>query len=968
MKKLTKGQLEKFLTQPITHHGLTAEQLAKADNLWDIYCNGCGVLIKTDHPLQKNLNHIRNHPFVAGQQECAIYFVLKHFGTKAIEVFLDTRLQRFLNLENPLASMVAFDFEATVDFLIADQARYKKPLANLTKQYPFAVLSYILSKSPSRNTAVARYLMEVFAKHPQWEGALREHCDESQIKVLDRLTMADNSFDVAETQDLPHWLTKVQPWENKKAKKSIPNLTIAPLDTTPVYQWRSKDELGENGSYTAMVYDEFRQFKDPQSYKYRPNLAEYFPIWGTKERVLYLMGFKPARIERILKTGDFTLDDWQSLDESKYKFYGALIQLDKALALKILTRLPLTQIGSSYDNNPSKLLKWLGDDFLPVMLKFLSPQLSHQSFQDLLPVGWYGFAPYFAQAFCTRWQKDNAERWLQTYAKQAVHGLLPVAFDSTHKNYRHAQRALIFLLTHLVSSYRKTAEEEVAKYPQEVQEAVQFLIDNPPFDNTLDKAPTLPQSLHLASLPPLILKASGNAIPQEYIKTLLQLFTPTKVDDPSQAVTDIKSLVTEQSLATFALELYQWYEAQGRPSKYRWMYALQGHLGNDETARVLATACKRYRQQLNRIGAYDAITMLSQIGSDAAIMYLNSFTEQKRYGDLLNRANDALADIAKNRGLTREQLADRTVPDLGLDFSGKLTLDFGAREFTVSFNELLQPQISDDTGKKLKNLPKPNSKDDPVKASEATKRLSELKKQLKSVASLQVKRLEMAMCQQRRWQLNDFEKFFMHHPLMRHLAQRVAWGIFDPQNQLISLCRVTEELTLTDSHDDDVDMASLSENGYQIGVAHRLEMTDDLIQAFSQLLQDYELIQPFEQLNRQTYLYSPSDTQDNDHSLSEWQGRKVTVASLMGLQERGWLREVGDGGMIYQFNKTIVSQGTGYPVTLTIDDGWYVWNGVDTSQVCTIESVSLYALGFAELDKITYSELQRDLHLLAWFE
>lgn len=964
MKTLTKAQLADFLKQPTNEPQLNPVQLEKVQGFMDDTVLS-SQLLGEDKDFKQNFEFVTTHTFGTGQKEGTILFLLKQYGIEAIEVFTHSATKNYFL--DAIKAWIEFHLPTAVDFLLDNMGigRYQDFFREILKQYPLFSLIKILDKNPKKGSGLNKLLLGILAKHPQWEKPLRANIDDKRQQILDRLTNKNNELKFADVSELPHWLTRVQPWENKKAKQSMSDLVITPLDTTPVYQWRSRDELGENGSYTAMVYDEFRQFKDPQSYKYKPNLAEYFPIWGTKERALYLIGFKPARIERILQTGDFTLDDWQPKDSIGY---SSLIQLDKALALKIVSILPIKDIGHYGDNNPSKILKWLGDDFLPLMLRFLSPHISNESFDDLFPVGWHGFAPYVAQGYCNRWQKDNAERWLQTYAKQAIHGLLPVAFDSKHKNYRHAQRALVFLLIHFVSSYRKTAEEEVAKYPKEVQEAVQFLIDNPPLDNTLDKAPTLPQNLHLPSLPPLILRQTGNAISHDYIKPLLQLFTPTKVSDPSQAVTDIKELVTEQSLATFALELYQWYEAQGRPSKYRWMFALQGHVGNNETARVLASACKRYRQELNRIGAYDAITMLSQIGTDSAIMYLNSFTEQKRYGDLLNRANDALADIAKNRGLTREELADRTVPDLGLDFSGKLILDFGARQFTVSFNEQLQPQIRDDTGKKLKNLPKPNSKDDPIKASEATKRLSDLKKQLKSVASLQVKRLEMAMCNQRRWQLGDFEKFFMHHPLMRHLSQRVAWGIFDEQNQLICLCRVTEELTLTDSRDDDVDITSLIEKGYQIGVVHRLELSDEQLTEFSQLLQDYELIQPFEQLNRQTYLYSPSETQDNDHALSEWQGKKVTVASLMGLQERGWLREVGESGMIYLFNKDIVSQGNSYTVTLQIDEGWYVWGGVDTSQVCTIEGVTLYATGFAALDKITYSELQRDLHLLAWFE
>lgn len=84
--------------------------------------------------------------------------------------------------------------------------------------------------------------------------------------------------------------------------------------------------------------------------------------------------------------------------------------------------------------------------------------------------------------------------------------------------------------------------------------------------------------------------------------------------------------------------------------------------------------------------------------------------------------------VAENRGLTMAELEDRTAPDLGLDSSGSLTLDFGPRQFTVGFDETLKPVVRDANGKVLKDLPKPNQSDDKTLATDAVNLFKQLKK------------------------------------------------------------------------------------------------------------------------------------------------------------------------------------------------------------------------------------------------
>ena len=52
-----------------------------------------------------------------------------------------------------------------------------------------------------------------------------------------------------------------------------------------------------------------------------------------------------------------------------------------------------------------------------------------------------------------------------------------------------------------------------------------------------------------------------------------------------------------------------------------------------------------------------------------------------------------IAEIADDLGLTSDQLGDRLVPDLGLDASGTLELDYGLGRFTAGFDEQLKPYV-----------------------------------------------------------------------------------------------------------------------------------------------------------------------------------------------------------------------------------------------------------------------------------
>jgi len=344
---------------------------------------------------------------------------------------------------------------------------------------------------------------------------------------------------------------------------------------------------------------------------------------------------------------------------------------------------------------------------------------------------------------------------------------------------------------------------------------------------------------------------------------------------------------------------------------------------------------------------------------------------------LQDRAREKIDAIAEARGLSTEELEDRLAPDLGLDTSGTLLLDFGPRTFKVGFDEALKPYVREmengREGVRLADLPKPKKTDDEQLSRDAVDRFKLLKKDARTIASQQVLRLETAMCTQRRWTVDVFRQFLVEHPLVRHLVQRLIWGVYEcePESSfggtLVTCFRVNEEGCFTDANDDDTSLPE-GEN-LLIGVPHAIDLPPETASAFGQLFADYELLQSFPQIGRDTYRLNDSELAEK--SLNRWKGAIVPTGRVLGLVNKGWRRgQAQDGGCIWFFNKPL---GNGRIIELTLDPGIIV-GMVDEYPEQTLQEIKVgKPSSWGELqtpeainllDQISASELIRDMEAL----
>lgn len=484
-----------------------------------------------------------------------------------------------------------------------------------------------------------------------------------------------------------------------------------------------------------------------------------------------------------------------------------------------------------------------------------------------------------------------AKRWLAKHLAHAVAGLVPAALRGSDVD------AGLAGLRMLAATHRDEVLRLSSLHGKEATEAIEEALSRDAFDDVPKKIPALPPFAHPSLHPPLLLRASGHALPESAVVSLLTMLAFSRAESPYAGVLAARELLEPRSADAFAWSLFSQWEAGGRDGN-DWVLLSVGHLGGDECARKLTPKIRAWPGESAHAAAVKGLDALATIGSDIALMYLHGIAQKLKFKGLQEKARQKIDEIAEARGLSAAELSDRLVPDLNLDADGSRVLDFGARSFRVIFDETLKPHLKDGSGKVLSDLPKPGKADDAAKAKEATEIWKGLKADSKAIAQQEVLRLEQIMCMQRRIDPQAFATFFVEHPLVIHLTKRLIWGAYR-DGTLLSCFRVAEDRSYADADD----AAYTVPEGATVGLVHRLELPPEAGAKLGQILGDYELLQPFDQLSRATYTVTDAEKSGSSITRPTF---KAKLGKLLGLENRGWRKgPAEDAGWVWRMEKAL---------------------------------------------------------------
>ena len=399
----------------------------------------------------------------------------------------------------------------------------------------------------------------------------------------------------------------------------------------------------------------------------------------------------------------------------------------------------------------------------------------------------------------------------------------------------------------------------------------------------LPKATKLPFSV--AGLPPILV--DGFRLDTVQVETLLLALSDSTQNPLISAVRDRADQISRDR---FALALFKLWLAAGAPAGLSWLMTGAGHLGDSRFVNALAPLVRQWPGISQHKRAVKGLTALRNVATDEALQQISGIAAKVKYASLKQHANQAMHEIAIHRGLTRDELEDRIIPDGGLDGRGTRVFDYGPRRFlahVTSDGKLVARLLSPDghpTGRVLSTLPAPNKSDDPERAKISKTEYGNIKKTVTALTKIQIKRFEQAMVQDRRWSPENHARFIASHPVLRRLLSGIIWGVYDAGNVLVRTARIDE-----DSHLVNLDDEAVKTKDCTIGIPHPLEMDDAIRAAWAEVLSDYEIVQSFKQLDR-LVLRLPDD-QGDDMKLHGLPEGKFPAGKLVGaFAKYGWER------------------------------------------------------------------------------
>ncbi|GAA2095117.1 DUF4132 domain-containing protein [Actinomadura alba] len=552
--------------------------------------------------------------------------------------------------------------------------------------------------------------------------------------------------------------------------------------------------------------------------------------------------------------------------------------------------------------------------------------------------------------------------WFGRHAPAAARALVPAALGRAGQQRRDAEAALRFL----ASGGRHDEVVDAARgHGDKAARAIETLLATDPLEDFPADLPYVSERPDPYLLPEVLLRDGGRALPTEAADHIITMLLMCRPDHVYAGIDVVKEICDPASLAAFAWGLFErsaLHDEKGISGDVAWVFTALSVFGDDETVRRFTPIIRTWPGKGGHHRAVEGLDVLVAIGTDVALMHLNGIAQKVKYKGIKAKAQERITALAAELGLTPERLADRLVPDLGLDAAGSLTLDYGPRRFTVGFDEQLKPYVLDEDGVRRAALPKPGARDDQELAPAAYKRFAALKKDVRTVAANQIDRLEQAMVTQRRWTAGEFRDLIARHPLLWHIARRLLWITEDGP-----AFRIAEDRTLADIDDKELTLRDSD----RVGIAHPLLLGADL-SAWAEIFADYEILQPFPQLGRPTYALT--DEERAAAALERFHDITVPVGQVLGMERRGWLRGTAEDNGIQCWIYRPLPGGRGVVVDLdpgiTVGDPSY-WSEQRITQVWLSPSTKLswridrVPLPFSDLDPVTASEVLTDLTALA---
>ncbi len=355
----------------------------------------------------------------------------------------------------------------------------------------------------------------------------------------------------------------------------------------------------------------------------------------------------------------------------------------------------------------------------------------------------------------------------------------------------------------------------------------------------------------------------------EYItvknKELVKYFNGLQYRDPNRSTLDLLmngiKLELEIELQKFDTEKHEWYlleENEIGVAYLTWFAALL----NDEKVNTSIIdlgissfgKIRSFGNISTKIGnaALLAFTYMPEKQGVVGLLTVKNKTQNK---NVLKLADNHLKRKAAELNLSEEALTELAAPDFGLNKSFQIIKPFENFEAIIETTNIKKPQLfwrKQGEDKLQKSVPTS------IKTSKVTE-IKELKKLIKSVQecfTIHSRRLENTYLDRVEWNIKDWEKYYITHPLLSKYSGLLIWQ-FDENKTAILF-----ENEWVDSSGELINISDVE----KVRLWHPIYSDEKVIETWRNFIFENEIKQPFKQAFREIYIVTDAELQTETYS------------------------------------------------------------------------------------------------------
>jgi hypothetical protein len=300
---------------------------------------------------------------------------------------------------------------------------------------------------------------------------------------------------------------------------------------------------------------------------------------------------------------------------------------------------------------------------------------------------------------------------------------------------------------------------------------------------------------------PSLFYTTGAALTVDEIRFLLYRMGRIKEMRSDMEAKYILQFIDKDRSSDFAIAIIKVYIDKGAVPEHKYLMALAALLGNDAVVDKIRLTTNKWMDENRYKMAEHGVGALALQGSDKALRWVEWYSRKykSKKANVGTAALVALETAAEELGITIHELGDRVVPDFGFDGLFKHFIVDGD-EYRAFIDSKFKIAFFNEDNKKLKTIP--------AAADAALKEgFKAIAKEVRDIVKSQSSRLEYYLIIQRKWNKEQWEKFFLQNPVMFIYATKLLWGTYDNEGKLLQTFMCSEDTSLLDVTNDEITIA-----------------------------------------------------------------------------------------------------------------------------------------------------------------